>query len=222
LPGRSRSPITNQDRKIRHCKAKIGSRRHLPFNFLLFNSGLNQRLSTGMRHDPHIAPATRARLPLRPCVGVMLLNRQGLVWVGRRLPKWFGDKSAYIWQMPQGGITSGEAPEHAALRELEEETSVRSVEILGEAGEWLEYELPKHLLGIALKGRYRGQRQKWFAMRFTGKDSEIDISARNGHKAEFDAWRWARVEELPELAVSFKRPIYETLSREFGHFARPT
>jgi putative (di)nucleoside polyphosphate hydrolase len=222
LPGRSRSPITNQDRKIRHYKAKNGGCRHLPFNFMLFNSGLNQRLSTGMRHDPHIAPATRARLPLRPCVGVMLLNRQGLVWVGRRLPKWFGDKSAYIWQMPQGGITSGEAPEHAALRELEEETSVRSVELLGEAGDWLEYELPKHLLGIALKGRYRGQRQKWFAMRFTGKDSEIDISARNGHKAEFDAWRWASIEELPELAVSFKRPIYETLSREFGHFARPT
>jgi putative (di)nucleoside polyphosphate hydrolase len=174
-----------------------------------------------MRHDPHIAPATRAQLPLRPCVGVMLLNAQGLVWVGRRLPKWFGDKSAYIWQMPQGGITSGEAPALAALRELEEETSVRSVECLAESADWLEYELPKHLLGVALKGRYRGQRQKWFVMRFTGKDSEIDISARNGHKAEFDAWRWARVEELPDLAVSFKRPIYEVLSQEFGHLARP-
>jgi putative (di)nucleoside polyphosphate hydrolase len=173
-----------------------------------------------MRLDMNIAPAPRAQLPLRPCVGVMLLNAQGLVWVGRRLPKWFGDKSAYIWQMPQGGIMSGEAPKEAALRELEEETSVRSVEYLAESAGWLDYELPEHLLGVALKGRYRGQRQKWFAMRFTGNDSEIDISAKNGHKAEFDAWRWARIEELPELSVSFKRPIYEAISQEFGHFAR--
>jgi putative (di)nucleoside polyphosphate hydrolase len=174
-----------------------------------------------MQHDPHIAPATGVQLPLRPCVGVMLLNAQGLVWVGRRLPKWLDDKSAYIWQMPQGGMMSGEAPEHAALRELAEETSVRSVAHLAESAHWLEYELPQHLIGIALKGRYRGQRQKWFAMRFTGKDAEIDISAKNGHKAEFDAWRWAAVEELPSLAVSFKRPIYEAITQEFGHFARP-
>jgi putative (di)nucleoside polyphosphate hydrolase len=151
----------------------------------------------------------------------MLLNAQGLVWVGRRLPKWLDDKSAYIWQMPQGGMMSGEAPEHAAVRELDEETSVRSVAHLAESAHWLEYELPQHLLGIALKGRYRGQRQKWFAMRFTGKDADIDISAKNGHKAEFDAWRWAAVEELPGLAVSFKRPIYEAIVQEFGHFARP-
>jgi putative (di)nucleoside polyphosphate hydrolase len=174
-----------------------------------------------MRHDPHIAPATGEQLPLRPCVGVMLLNAQGLVWVGRRLPKWSDDKSAYIWQMPQGGMMSGEAPEQAAFRELEEETSVRSVAYLAESACWLEYELPQHLLGIALKGRYRGQRQKWFAMRFTGKDAEIDITAKNGHKAEFDAWRWASVEELPGLAVSFKRPIYEAITQEFGHLARP-
>ena len=136
-------------------------------------------------------------------------------------PKWLDDKSAYIWQMPQGGMMSGEAPEHAAVRELDEETSVRSVAHLAESAHWLEYELPQHLLGIALKGRYRGQRQKWFAMRFTGKDADIDISAKNGHKAEFDAWRWAAVEELPGLAVSFKRPIYEAIVQEFGHFARP-
>lgn len=172
-----------------------------------------------MRHDPHIASATGAQLPLRPCVGVMLLNAQGLVWVGRRLPKWFGDKSAYIWQMPQGGIMSGEAPERAAFRELEEETSVRSVECLAESAGWLAYELPEHLLGVALKGRYRGQRQKWFAMRFTGDDGEIDITAKNGHKAEFDAWRWVRMEELPDLAISFKRPVYEAIAKEFSGFA---
>ena len=173
-----------------------------------------------MGPELHAVSATKDQLPLRPCVGVMLLNAQGLVWVGRRLPQWFGDKSAYIWQMPQGGIVSGEDPEHAAFRELEEETSVRSVECLAQSTDWLDYELPEHLLGIALKGRYRGQLQKWFAMRFTGDDTEINISARNGHKAEFDAWRWVPMEELPALAVSFKRPIYEAVSQEFRHFAR--
>lgn len=157
---------------------------------------------------------------MRPCVGIMLLNAQGLVWTGRRLPKWIGDKSAYIWQMPQGGISAGEEPLKAALRELEEETSVHSVELLAETAEWLSYELPEHLLGVALKGRYRGQRQKWFVMRFVGDDSEIDVSARNGHKQEFDAWRWARMDELPGLAISFKRPIYERLAQDFAYLAR--
>jgi putative (di)nucleoside polyphosphate hydrolase len=156
-------------------------------------------------------------LPYRPCVGIMLINRQGLVWIGRRLPKWVGDKSAYIWQMPQGGLSAGEEPQAAALRELEEETSVRSVSVVAESSKWLSYDLPSHLLGVALKGRYRGQRQKWFAMRFLGEDSEIDISARNGHKAEFDAWRWAIAAELPHLIVPFKRPIYEVLVSEFGY-----
>ncbi len=109
-------------------------------------------------------------LPYRPCVGIMLINRAGLVWVGRRRPKWAGYGSAHIWQMPQGGITPGEGERAAALRELEEETGVASVELLAEAPDWLSYDLPPDLLGIALKGRYRGQRQKWFAMRFTGKE----------------------------------------------------
>ena len=113
------------------------------------------------------------------------------MWVGRRRPKWAGDGSAHIWQMPQGGISAGEGARAAALRELEEETGVASVELLAEAPGWFTYDLPEELLGIALKGRYRGQRQKWFAMRFVGDESEIDIAPRNGHKAEFDAWRWA-------------------------------
>jgi putative (di)nucleoside polyphosphate hydrolase len=161
---------------------------------------------------------TSLDLPYRPCVGIMLINGDGLVWVGRRLPKWQGDRSAYIWQMPQGGITTGESAEAAALRELEEETAVRSVEVLAQARSWLSYDLPNELLGIALKGRYRGQKQKWFAMRFTGQDSEIDISARLGHKAEFDDWRWAQPTELPRLAVPFKRQIYLDVVRTFGRF----
>ena len=163
---------------------------------------------------------TSLDLPYRPCVGIMLINGDGLVWVGRRLPKWQGDRSAYIWQMPQGGITAGEAAEVAALRELEEETAVHSVDVLAEAPGWLSYDLPDELLGIALKGRYRGQRQKWFAMRFTGQDSEIDISARFGLKAEFDDWRWSPAAEIPQLAVPFKRQIYADVVETFGEFVR--
>jgi putative (di)nucleoside polyphosphate hydrolase len=106
------------------------------------------------------------------------------------------------------------------LRELEEETGATSVEVIGESSEWLSYELPNNLLGRAMKGRYRGQRQKWFAMRFYGSDREIDIRPRNGHRAEFDGWQWASLEELPALAVPFKRPVYETVVREFGELAR--
>ena len=164
--------------------------------------------------------ATSLDLPYRPCVGIMLINGDGLVWVGRRLPKWQGDRSAYIWQMPQGGITAGEGAEAAALRELEEETAVHSVKVLAEAPVWLSYDLPGELLGIALKGKYRGQRQKWFAMRFTGDDGEIDISARLGHKAEFDDWRWEEAADLPDLIVPFKRHIYRDVVREFIHFVR--
>jgi putative (di)nucleoside polyphosphate hydrolase len=166
-----------------------------------------------------VDPASAAlELPYRACVGIMLLNRDGLVWVGRRRPKWAGDQSAFIWQMPQGGINPGEPPQAAALRELQEETGARSVEVLAEASDWLSYDLPSDLLGVALKGRYRGQRQKWFAMRFTGEDAEIDISARGGLKAEFDAWRWAQASELPHLTVPFKRRIYQDVTAAFGAY----
>lgn len=168
----------------------------------------------------NVAELSRPELPLRPCVGIMLINRSGRAWLGRRAPKWLGTKSAFIWQMPQGGINRNEAPVDAALRELEEETGAHSVDVIGEIPGWLSYELPDHLVGVALKGRYRGQRQKWFAMRFLGADREIDISPRNGHKAEFDDWQWASIEELPALAVPFKRPVYETVVREFAQFAR--
>jgi putative (di)nucleoside polyphosphate hydrolase len=156
-------------------------------------------------------------LPYRPCVGIMLINRAGLVWVGRRRPKWAGDAGGYIWQMPQGGIIAGEGYRAAALRELAEETGAISVDVLAEAPRWLSYDLPDELVGIALKGRYRGQRQKWFAMRFTGDDGEIDIAPR-AHKAEFDAWRWAPVSEIPQLGAPFKRQVYEDVTRAFARY----
>jgi putative (di)nucleoside polyphosphate hydrolase len=160
-------------------------------------------------------------LPFRICVGIMLLNREGLVWVGRRRPKWAGENQDYIWQMPQGGIEKFEAPRIAALRELREETGATDVEVLEEYPEWLSYELPSNLLGVALKGRYRGQRQKWFAMRFLGDDSDINIAPKQGTKAEFDTWRWAPIETVPQFIVHFKREIYEQVARGFAHLARP-
>jgi putative (di)nucleoside polyphosphate hydrolase len=164
---------------------------------------------------------TQLDLPYRPCVGIMLIDRRGLVWVGRRRPKWAAEDTGHIWQMPQGGIAAGESARAAALRELEEETGVRSVELLAEAPNWFTYDLPDELLGIALKGRYRGQKQKWFAMRFTGAEREIDIGPRRGRKAEFDDWRWAPVAQLSRLIVPFKRQVYRDVTAEFASLLRP-
>ncbi len=169
----------------------------------------------------HIVDPTPLELPLRKGVGVMLINRRGLVWTGRRRPKWVGDRSAYVWQMPQGGLDPGEDPLDAAYRELEEETGVRSVELIAELPHTLSYLLPEDLVGVALKGRYRGQEQRWFAMRFLGDDAEIDLFARGRAKAEFDRWKWRPIGELPELIVDFKRPLYEELVRAFSVYAKP-
>jgi putative (di)nucleoside polyphosphate hydrolase len=158
----------------------------------------------------------------RPCVGIMLLNRQGLAFVGRRRNKRGSEAEMleYEWQMPQGGIDEGEAPLDAALRELHEETNVTSVELLGETSQWYNYDLPP---GAAKrwKGKYRGQTQKWFALRFTGLESEIDIESPGGgaHQPEVDAWRWERLELLPELIVPFKRGVYERVVQDFAHLA---
>ncbi len=159
------------------------------------------------------------KLPVRPCVGIMLINRDGLVWVGRRSPRWLARNEPPIWQMPQGGLNPKEKPEAAAIRELQEETGVTSASIIGEVPEWLTYELPAHLLGIALKGRFRGQRQRWFAMRFTGHNREIDIKGCMGQKPEFDAWKWVDMKLVPEMIVPFKRDTYRTVVREFQHLA---
>jgi putative (di)nucleoside polyphosphate hydrolase len=149
----------------------------------------------------------------------MLINADGLVWVGRRSPRWLSPDAPPIWQMPQGGIAGKEAPERAALRELEEETGVNSAQIIGEIPDWLTYELPDELLGIALKGRFRGQRQRWFAVRFTGTDSEISIKGCRGQKAEFDAWKWVDMQVLPDIIVPFKSETYRTVVAEFQHLA---
>jgi putative (di)nucleoside polyphosphate hydrolase len=159
---------------------------------------------------------SRTHLPYRPCVGVVLINRDGLVWMGKRIPKWEGDASEYRWQMPQGGIDQGEGPEQAAFRELEEEIGTAKAEIIGESSRWLTYDLPEEALGIALKGKYRGQTQKWFAMRFLGNDGDVDISERPGHKAEFSEWRWAPMREVVGAVVEFKQPIYRALADEFA------
>ena len=160
---------------------------------------------------------SRKSLPYRPCVGIMLLNRSGQVWLGHRMddPNDNAEGRGAWWQMPQGGIDAGEEPRAAAKRELYEETTVRSAEIVGQAKRWLNYDLPAKLIGTSWGGRYRGQTQLWFAMRFTGAESEIDVSAPPGHTAEFDAWRWAPMDEVLGLVVPFKRGVYEKVIAEF-------
>lgn len=157
-----------------------------------------------------VDPAT---LPYRPCVGMMLLNRDGLVFTGRRK-----DTSIEAWQMPQGGIDPGEDPEQAALRELREEVGTDRVRILGRTAEWLTYDLPPDLLGKVWGGRYRGQKQLWFALRLLGGDELINIATDT---PEFCDWRWMRPEMLLEAIVPFKRAVYAQVIAELGHLAKP-
>ncbi len=158
----------------------------------------------------------------RPCVGLALFNAEGLVFVGRRADKTKREhvSPGHAWQMPQGGIDEGETPLEAARRELAEETNVMSVELLAEAPGWLTYDLPVDIRKEAWKGRWRGQAQKWFALRLTGSEDEINIhTPAGGHKAEFDAWRWARLEETPDLIIPFKRDVYRQVVGYFAPFA---
>ena len=160
-------------------------------------------------------------LPYRPCVGIMLLNADGLIWIGRRSD---GDlilqEVVKRWQMPQGGIDAHEDPKVAALRELYEETGISSATILAESKDWIHYDLPPEVIGKAMKGKYRGQRQKWFAMRFTGGEAEVNLSL-DGHKPEFDAWRWAAAHEVLDEIVGFKRDAYRAVFNEFASLLAP-
>jgi putative (di)nucleoside polyphosphate hydrolase len=165
--------------------------------------------------------ASYESLPYRPCAGIAVFNRAGLVFVGRRAGGPEHVDRDHVWQMPQGGIDEGEDPYRAALRELYEETSITSVERLGEIPEWLTYDIPRDIVGEAWGGRYRGQKQKWYALRFTGDDREIDIAhpGGGGHKPEFIDWRWATMDDLPGLVVPFKRQTYERVVAEFRSIA---
>ena len=163
----------------------------------------------------------RESLPYRDCVGVAVFNRQGDVFIGRRKPDEYTDDRSEVaapWQMPQGGIDKGEDPLRAALRELHEETNITSVSLLAEAPEWIHYDLPDESLGIALKGKYRGQRQRWFAFAFTGEDSEIDVLKPGGGKfdPEFDTWRWEKLTRTPILIVDFKKDAYDKVVAAFA------
>lgn len=154
-------------------------------------------------------------LPYRPCVGVVLMNREGLVFAGQRLD------TPDAWQMPQGGIDEGEAPLEAALRELGEETGVQaaSVEFICQTADWLTYDLPPHLLGKLWKGRYRGQRQIWALFRFHGADEEVRIDQPH---PEFGSWAWMRPEDVVERIVPFKQPVYARVFEEFADRIGPS
>ena len=141
----------------------------------------------------------------------MLFNRDGKVFVGRRI-----DQTVEGWQMPQGGIDKGETPEQAARRELLEEVGTDKAELAGEMDDWVTYDLPAHLVGIAFRGKYKGQRQKWFALRFTGQDSEIDLTA---HDPEFSDFQWVSLDALPALIVPFKRETYRAVIAAFKNLA---
>lgn len=152
------------------------------------------------------------RLPYRPCVGLMVLNTAGKVFVAQR-----NDMRSEAWQMPQGGIDKGEAPQQAALRELEEEIGTADAEILAESAAWHSYDLPRELVPKLWKARYRGQTQKWFALRLRGSDETINIETEH---PEFSAWKWVDIAEVVDLAVPFKRELYRNIVEEFRHLSK--
>ncbi len=160
-----------------------------------------------------MTPAPTLDLPYRRGVGMMLLNADGLVLVARRAG--MNDRH---WQMPQGGIDEGESPRQAALRELEEEIGTNRAEILAEAPGWIDYDLPAEVARQAWGGAYRGQTHKWFVLRFTGRDRDIDLATDH---QEFDAWKWVAMETLPTLVVPFKRAAYALVVASFRHLVAP-
>jgi len=163
-----------------------------------------------------MSPEEIAKLPYRPCVGVMLMNASGDIFVGQRR-----DRYTEAWQMPQGGVDKGEAPSDAALRELWEETGVTSdlVQIVAETADWLPYDLPHDIVPQIWKGRYRGQEQKWFLLRFHGTDDQVNIETEH---PEFSEWRWQPADQLVEHIVPFKRAVYVQVLEEFAPHIAPS
>ena len=150
------------------------------------------------------------KLPMRQGVGIIVLNKQNQVFVGKRK-----DNPVDKWQMPQGGIDQNETPLNAMKRELAEETSIKNIKILKEIENWLEYELPPNLLGKIWKGKFRGQKQKWFIVKFLGQDSEVNLNTRH---QEFIEWKWINYNSLPEVIVDFKKEVYKKLKLEKNNF----
>ena len=161
-------------------------------------------------HDKRAMKQNASDLPYRPCVGVMLVNGDGHAFVGQRL-----DSDVPAWQMPQGGIDKGEDWHEAGLRELWEETGVTRdlVEVIGETGDWIRYDLPEELVGKIWKGKYRGQKQKWLLLRYHGTDDQIRIATQH---PEFSEWRWLPVDELADNIVPFKRALYRAVVAELA------
>jgi putative (di)nucleoside polyphosphate hydrolase len=155
-------------------------------------------------------------LPYRPCAGAALFNRDGLIFAGRRSDQ--RNRGLDAWQLPQGGIDAGETPADAVLRELGEEIGTKNAEIIGEIDEWLNYDLPPEFRRRGLGQKFRGQTQRWFALRFTGSDEDIRLDAHL--PVEFDAWRWMELAKIPAMVVPFKRPIYQRVATDFALFAQ--
>lgn len=153
-------------------------------------------------------------LPYRAGVGIMLLNDKNHVFVGKRI-----DSKSEAWQMPQGGIDDGEEPQAAALREMLEEIGTNKATIIAESAGWYDYDLPEHLVPKLWNGQFRGQRQKWFCLRFTGVDSDINITTEH---PEFCHWAWTEIENLPNIIVSFKRQLYQAIVDEFINYTSRT
>jgi len=150
----------------------------------------------------------KKQLPLRSGVGIILLNDKNYVFVGKRI-----DNPKNSWQMPQGGVDQNEDFLQAAKRELEEETSIKSVKIIKKLDGWFQYDLPEYLLGKIWKGKYRGQKQKWFIMKFIGKNDEINVKTKN---PEFLEWKWIELAKLPDVAVHFKLDIYKKIKKKLS------
>ncbi len=168
-----------------------------------------------MNISAKFATPARDSMPVRDGVGIVLVNTRGEIWLGQRRPRWLHSEAEPIWQMPQGGLLAGELPLDGALRELAEETGASSFEPVAALDRWLSFELPDHMLGIALKGRYRGQRLLWFAVRFTGTNAEFCLRKNAPSQPEFEAWTWAAPDRVTALAVPWKHEMYSSVLTAF-------